>query len=742
MRERNPLYPAYKKWNQRILYKVAAWALLFTLAEIVWVYVFEFSVVSTLVFISLLAAIGIREWKRRPNQSDVISLVNRQLPTLEYSTELLVETQPNGLQALQQQKIRNAIIGELKGLDFPIAWKDFTLMAGTLIVMLGAGLAFTKNRTDFIPNEIQEKVFSEISTEKEDSIFIKSTNVYVHPPKYTDLSSKVSEEMNVRIPEGSQLIWNLDFQGEPQAVWIKVNNDSLPFNQYEKGYRISLFPKEDAIYTVQFLDKQGGINSTPFYQLQIIGDEPPVVTIQGIAQYQRLDYNPNLQVSFEVNIADDYGLTDGYLVATITKGSGESVKFREQKIQLKNPVSGKSHESRLTLRPDDFGMEPGNELYFYVTAQDNKKPMAQQSRTETYFFILRDSAEVEFSLQGSLGVDLMPDFFRSQLQIILDTEKLIKDKSNLKKEEFNSTSNELGYDQKQLRLKYGQFIGEEEDSGLEIETEEPAGSEAPSGENVLQEFGHDHDHENEEGQLLDKGTEHQHEHEESLDPEVEENPLEAFMHNHEDEETATFFTQTLKSKLKAALTQMWDAELYLRLFEPHKSLPYQYEAHRLLKEIKNHARIYVQRIGFDPPPVNESESRLTGKLKEINTRPFIDELQIEDEYTSMKKAIAWMSKVRVDQQMSDLDRNLLQAAGNELAALAIEQPGQYLMTLNELRNVLNSPLINADVLASIKEIQKTLSQAIPVEDSIPNAQDVSGDELNRKFLELLTDEFE
>ena len=67
-------------------------------------------------------------------------------------------------------------------------------------------------------------------------------------------------------------------------------------------------------------------------------------------------------------------------------------------------------------------MEPGNELYFYFNAIDNKDPKPQLSRTDTYFFVLEDTTELEFSLEGNLGVDLMPEYFRSQRQIIIDTE--------------------------------------------------------------------------------------------------------------------------------------------------------------------------------------------------------------------------------------------------------------------------------------------------------------------------------
>jgi hypothetical protein len=95
-----------------------------------------------------------------------------------------------------------------------------------------------------------------------------------------------------------------------------------------------------------------------------------------------------------------------------------------------------------------LGLEPGDELYFYVEALDNKTPLANRARTETFFIALQDTASQQLSVEGGLGVDLMPEYFRSQRQIIIDSEKLLGDRKNISKHEFNSRSNELGYDQK------------------------------------------------------------------------------------------------------------------------------------------------------------------------------------------------------------------------------------------------------------------------------------------------------
>lgn len=66
-----------------------------------------------------------------------------------------------------------------------------------------------------------------------------------------------------------------------------------------------------------------------------------------------------------------------------------------------------------------------------------------------------------------------------------------------------------------------------------------------------------------------------------------------------------------------ALEQMWQSELHLRLFEPEKALPFQHKALEYLKTVQQKSRVYVQRTGFDPPPIREVEKRLSGEMKEL-----------------------------------------------------------------------------------------------------------------------------
>jgi hypothetical protein len=47
--------------------------------------------------------------------------------------------------------------------------------------------------------------------------------------------------------------------------------------------------------------------------------------------------------------------------------------------------------------------------------------------------------------------------------------------------------------------------------------------------------------------------------------------LQGYSHRHDTEEAATLFDDALKAQLKAALAQMWEAELRLRTLRPKEA---------------------------------------------------------------------------------------------------------------------------------------------------------------------------
>jgi len=636
------------------------------------------------------------------NHNLLTRYLNENFPQLQESADLLL-LDDLGLTGLQQiQKLKtleqfNAVFPSIKpphhlfrsGAAFAICFLAY-LLSTTF-----SNPGNNRGKTAIHP-EIK------ISVKNDTAVFIRSVSVAISPPTYTGLKSFSENHFDLQFPEGSDVRWEIEFSRPPQNASVLFSGkDSIKFAAAGKGV-IQKQVFESGFYQVQWSDKTE-THRSDYFKLDVIKDQPPKIEIKTLQQFTKIKYSGLQLVDLGTAISDDYGLANALVVATVSKGSGEGIKFREEKLQFTSPekVTGKNVVASRFMDLKKLGLDPGDELYFYVEAWDNKKPASNHSRTETFFIAVQDTATEITSVDSGLGIDLMPGYFRSQRQIIIDTEKLLREKKRISKFQFNSTSNELGYDQKVLRLRYGEFLGEEDEAGIGHE-------EAEQGEeqDVAKQYGHAHDTKNEHN-LVDSKRET---HEKAIkSPDEKEDPIKAFAHNHDNSEAATFLIQSLKAKLKAAIALMWDAELYLRIYEPEKSLPYQYKALNLLKEISNDSRVYVHRTGFDPPPLKE-DKRLTADLSDVKTTTNQFRPRVEKDHPAIRQALNRIEKLIVEntKSISKEDRIALTKAGQELSAEAQEMPLHFLKTLSQVKSLSDQQVREDQIQNVLTQVRKSL----------------------------------
>lgn len=686
--------------------------------------------VAIVFFVGFALALFFSERLHQLSEAEVIRYLNQRYNSLEHSADLMLKNpdELNGLQALQRERVLSVFHKLYPEIQLP-----HHLQRSALIFM--AGLLASFLMSSFLsPTSIKKAENSKMDSVKNITplpAVVTSSLVVVTPPAYTGIKSSSSPNLDLNIPEGSTVRWKISFSDAVRdAKLIFSGRDSLDLLQSP-----SRKMNESGFYQLQWRDDDQTFRSD-YYRIEVLADQAPKVSILNLSQFTKLKITDAPQIQVTASISDDYQLSDAAIIATVSKGSGESVKFREEKIRFASPakISGKQIRADQTLNIQKLGLEPGDELYFYVEAFDNKLPMANRSRTETYFIALEDTTRMESFADEGLGVDLMPDYFRSQRQIIIDTEKLLKDKKKITEQAFNFTSNELGFDQKTLRLKYGEFLGEEADSGIGVEATEI--HEEEEDEDPLKKFSHQHDTDNEHNLVAEKKTGHDHEHA-AKDPNEKEDLLAAFAHNHDDSEVATFFIQSIRTKLKAALTVMWDAELYLRLYQPEKSLPYQYTALKLLKEISNDSRIYVHRTGFDPPPLKE-EKRLSADLSEVNSPAQQSLADTKVEFPNIRKAYN-LTEAMLTQKQFTISESMQQdfvRAGQEYSALVLENPS-LLKGLSLLKSFSENKVTDSDAENQTKELRRFLWRALPAGVSSPSQQQQGNHALDELFLNQL-----
>jgi len=420
--------------------------------------------------------------------------------------------------------------------------------------------------------------------------------VRIVPPAYTGLPARYADSLDIRAPMGSRIEWTLGFDPQPASAALQlIGGQRVPLALGGEGWDGSLRLDVPSLYRIT---AEGMRAAQPSHRLEPITDEPPQVRViepaSGLVTMQ--PGQRSWRVVFEAS--DDYAVDQlARLTVTTAIGEGENVRFTERSQAVSGTGDPRRRRFAIDLPLGAYGLQPGSDLVAQLTVSDTRTPGPQVVRGPGV--ILRFPAPRPPEAEGLdlMAKQQMPAYFRSQRQVIIDTEALIKQRRNLTADEFMVRSDTIGVDQRLLRLRYGQFVGME----AEEKPRPPmptSDKEAPAAKAEPEHYdgdGHDHSQDRKPpafGALGDITAEYGHVHDES--------------------EAATLLDPGTRALLKAALDAMWEAELNLRSGRPEAALPFENKALDYIKQIQQATRIYLPRIGSQQPPI-DMERRLTGK---------------------------------------------------------------------------------------------------------------------------------
>lgn len=537
-----------------------------------------------------------RGWFKKPSEAVITRFLDRNYPFLEESSSLFTRPPKTVFENWQLEKIRESVEQNRDQIRLPnrILKRAIILSVGILFFTALTGIIIPKsslNRSADISFDSSEDAVPVASEETLPAI--QNVEVSINPPGYTNLPQRSAGHENLSVPEASLLKWKVITNHTADSVWIQFGNQSsLVLNQNQQSFEGEMAIGNNQIYQIGISSPDTTI-FTDYRSVSVISDSPPQFLINSPGEQRSIITEQNRNVYLDVQIMDDYNITDASVQVTLARGSGENVRFRERTIDF-DEITGINHSQArgtLTLNADSLEMQPGDELYFFVTATDNR-PEPQTGRSETYFVTYQDTTEAEAASFGAIAVDLMPEYFRSQRQIIIDTEKLLEEKPEISEREFEERSNTIGQNQALLRLRYGEYLGMEDESGEEIFPEAPHEHE-----------GENHDHSAED--INEHGLERS-------QSESAANIPEELMHDHGSAEMNTLFADSPRALLRESLANMWDAEQYLRTHRPETALAYEYRALEMLKKAQEANRQYVRKVGYELSPIPVDESRLTG----------------------------------------------------------------------------------------------------------------------------------
>src|SRR5471030_547608 len=460
--------------------RAPSWML--ALPPLLWLLLSFGMVLPLLVWLTWIV-IDVVRWRRRVT-AHWTAWLDAAVPALEDSTALLDGARSSPVARLQQQRLQTKLMSVLGPHDcraIARARVRFELLP-LVISLLLAGAVWNWHEK---PPMASTKIAS-VSPAK--AIVDGEVYLRVTPPEYTGVSAFDTAARDIQVPQFSVVRW-----------CIKHSASAAPVVELSDGQTLTVSADCASWRATESLFWRARGRDGARYNVRVIADQAPQINVLLPNDLiQVLDKDAN-SVALSVTARDDYAVVRASLHMTLARGSGENIRFSDREVPL--PEASDPHlrtwKKQWTLA--ELGMEPGDELYFFVLATDHAA----------------------------------------------------------------------------LRLRYGQFLGEE--SNL---------------------FGEDHDHDPEAGKKQ-KDTEGQ--------------LIAEFGHSHDQVDNATIFDPKTKAVLKRALAAMWDAEKSLRAISPKPALPPEYKALDAIKELQQAERVYLHRTAFVPPAIKE-DKRMSGDM--------------------------------------------------------------------------------------------------------------------------------
>ncbi|MFZ6799359.1 hypothetical protein [Undibacterium sp. Di24W] len=569
-----------KLWRAASLYSFPAWIAIVA----PWIILRQLLPV----LMELVAAVLYSWWTKKHIDAHWISWSNASFPELEDSMHLLasdVDTAAlSSVAQLQRARLSQKIEHAFNDAACRHLARRYLSFPRSLIILsclLSVAWFFVPAQTTALKdgsliNEIKAKPSLQHHS---------ALSVHVTPPAYTKLPAFTSAPKEMQIPENSQVRWCMatpsSAESAKEALSIHLSNgQTLIFVQRGEVHCAEWQASE----TVFWSWSADAAKTRIVLKVQL--DQAPQIKITTPTDMVQVLAQDAKQVRIALRITDDYQITQASMHMTLARGSGENIRFSDKEMPVPQGKDSKLREWDKLWSLSELGMEPGDELYFFVRATDNADKNPHITRSPTYTLRLPSpDAAAEESL--ALPMMVKVESLRSQRQIIIDTEQLLADiKANpkLNPNLIRTRSEMIAGDQGALRRRYGKFLGEE--SSLFADDDGDHGDHS------------DHDGHGKKGDSAPVDLAAQ------------------YGHAHDQEENATLFDEATKKILRRALAAMWDAEKSLRAITPASALAPENKALEAIKQLQQADRIYLHKAAFTPPAIKE-EKRMSGDVLDL-----------------------------------------------------------------------------------------------------------------------------
>lgn len=212
-------------------------------------------------------------------------------------------------------------------------------------------------------------------------------------PAYTGRAPETQTALtDLQVPEGTR--WSLRFQAQhaDRAGWAVGEDQWVPLEKKQHHYLDQGRFLRDSLYVLELESQGHGLTEAYPMEVRVIRDQHPQLEVR--------DYRDSLsgrQILIKGTAGDDYGLSRGESVFEIFAEAPEPLRTERRPLNLH---SGLVSPFDYYVDLDQFQLEPGQKLIFYVVVWDNdgvNGPKSTRSAAMSYHML--DAHQLDSAIQ-------------------------------------------------------------------------------------------------------------------------------------------------------------------------------------------------------------------------------------------------------------------------------------------------------------------------------------------------------
>lgn len=206
---------------------------------------------------------------------------------------------------------------------------------------------------------------------------IYNINVALHYPAYLGKKDDVIENAgDLVVPEGTLLTWNI-YTKDTRRIVFKTNEDQHLLDSPDGNvFTYKQKALDEFHYTIYGQNDFVRYSDSLNFFVELIRDEYPVINLENYTDENIMGFT-----HFNGYISDDHGFHSLYLFYQKDRAAGDKWHKKELKI---DPDLNKQF-IQYTIRANDFGLSPGENMSYYFEVRDNDAVHGfKAAKTKTY----------------------------------------------------------------------------------------------------------------------------------------------------------------------------------------------------------------------------------------------------------------------------------------------------------------------------------------------------------------------